>query len=1047
MVHMKRTLLAVILSGALYFGLMAQVADHAQKLQKRQHAEWMKIESTATKRATFAKQYYQELGLNSAEDLRPIKTMEGLNGWTRVRMKQYHQGLRVVGASYILHEKDGVVKKASGDLLPHISIPTAPAIDAEESKWAAKRFVNSTLLSQTEGKATVLPQWDYDKAELVVMDKAYPAFSGDYTLAYHVIISNLEGPNQYKQSVYVDAMQSNVITSLSEIAHTNVVGVANTKYYGAQEIITDSLASNMFVLQDFTRGDGIVTLNGDLQDFEDEDNFWNNFGNKEEVGTDAHYCAAAYYDYMLDNFNWDGLDGEGFELRSRVYGSENNRVNATWNGSFSTFFSGDCDEYGPLTTMDVVGHEFAHGFTEFTSGLIYQDESGALNEAISDILGKALEFTYDPEEDNWLIGSKFVLTDEPDHFRDMADPNTKNHPKLYAGRFWEFGTRDNGGVHINSGVLNFWFHMLVEGKRDTNEILIAYDVPSIGLDKAAAIVFTMNTAYLTESSTYTKAVTASIESVKDLYGENSPEMASVLEAWKAVNLFPESGDYDLAMAIEEERVTICADELGTHFLDVYVMNVGVEPYRTGDELKFLYTVENEFVDERTIALEQDLNPGDTLFYTFPGPVPLASAGQVFDIEAQLTATAMDDPNQGEIVITNNNALASITTTANSGLDIRVNSLDLTSDRACGDASQSQIRLGVQNTGCSTILEGEYPITIFAAGSEYNYDIRIPFDLRAGNFATIFDVIVLPEEIQNGEELSVMFSIPDDVDAENNTIDGQYLFLETVSEGFEETFSDFDVFSNKRIFVDSDFRSDAQVGKYNDNEMLVMSGLSNLPFALENCAEEDLFFRENFQKTDIEMCVNAVGLLDPTFSFDLVQFRSDAEVENINPAYTVMVQVTVGDEAFPIIFDQEEGEIVKHQFPLAVDFAGEILIEAITLRGNGAFVFNNNFSGGDFALIDNVRLTSGTVSTKDVEIPNDISVYPNPSQGEFFFSTTNEQAFDLMIYDGLGQMHANIKSTRQQVSWDSQAYAQGVYFYELIFENGDKRQGKLVVSGR
>ena len=1044
---MKQTLLTIILSGALCFGLMAQDAEYAQKLQKRQNAEWMKIESTATKSATFASQYYQELGLDSAEDLRAFKTMEGLNGWTRIRMKQYYQGLRVVGASYILHEKDGLVRKASGDLLPYISLSTAPAINAEESRAAAKRYVNATLLSQTDGKATVLPEWDYDKTELVVIDKAYPAFSGDYTLAYHVIVSNLDGPNQYKQSVYVDAMQSNVITTISEIAHTNVEGLANTKYYGEQKIITDSLAADLYVLHDFTRGDGIITLNGSLQDFEDEDNFWNNFGNKEEVGTDAHYCAAAYYDYMLDNFNWDGLDGEGFELRSRVYGSENNRVNATWNGSYSTFFSGDCDEYGPLTSMDVVGHEFAHGFTEFTSGLIYQNESGALNEAISDILGKALEFTYDPEEDNWLIGSKFVLTDEPDHFRDMADPNTKNHPKLYAGRFWEFGTRDNGGVHINSGVLNFWFHMLVEGKRDTNEILIAYDVPAIGLDKAAAIVFTMNTAYLTESSSYTKAVAASIEAVKDLYGENSPEMASVLEAWKAVNLFPESGDYDLAMAIEENRVTICADELDTHFLEVLVTNIGLKPYLIGDDLKFLYTVENEFVDERIISLEQDLNPGDTLMYTFPNPVPLANGGQTFDIVAQLTATAAEDPNQGEIVITNNNALASITTTTNVGLDIRVNTLDLTSDRVCGDASQSQIRLGVQNTGCATIPQGEYPITIFAAGSEYNYDIRIPFDLRAGNFATIFDVLVLPAEIQNGEELSVTFSIPGDVDSGNNSVDGQYLFLETVGEGFEENFADFDIFTDKRIFVDSDFRSDAQVGKYNDNEVLVISGLSNLPFALENCDEEELFFRENFQKTDIEMCVNAVGLLDPTFSFDLVQFRSDTEIENINPGYTVMVQVTIDDEAFPIIFDQEEGEFVKHQYPLPQDFAGEILIEVITLRGNGAFVFNNNFSGGDFALIDNVQLTSGTVSTKDADIPNDISVYPNPSHAEFFFSTTNEQAFDLMIYDGLGQLQANYKSVRQQVSWNSQSYAEGVYFYELIFENGDKRQGKIVVAGR
>lgn len=1044
---MKRILLSILLSTTLCFGLFAQDADKSKKLQKRQDAELIRIESSVTKSATFANQYFNQLGLSSPEDLKAYKTMEGLEGWTRIRMKQYYQGLRVVGAAYILHEKDGVVKKASGDLLPYISLSTKPALDAAESKFVAARFVNSTLLSNTGGKATVLPEWDYNKAELVVIDKAYPEFSGDYTLAYHVIVSNLDGPNQYKQSVYVDAMQSNIIASISEIAHTNIEGIANTNYYGEQRIIVDSLAADHYVLQDFTRGGGIITLNSSFEDFEDEDNFWNNFGNKEEVGTDAHYCAAAYYDYMLDNFNWNGLDGEGFELRSRVYGSENNRVNATWNGSFSTFFSGDCDQYGPLTSLDVVGHEFAHGFTEFTSGLIYQDESGALNEAISDILGKAVEFTYDPENKTWLIGARFVLTDADDHFRDMADPNTKNNPKLYAGRFWEFGTRDNGGVHINSGVLNFWFHMLTEGKTDVNEIAVEYDVPAIGLEKAASIVFTMNTAYLTESSTYTKAVAASIESVKDLYGENSAEMASVLEAWKAVGLFPESGNYDLSLEIVEDRVTVCSDELNSHFLDVFVTNVGVESYTTGDEFKFLYTVEGNFVTERKFTLVEDLSPGDTLFYTFPETVPLNEVGQVFDIEVQLDVTETQDPDNIEIVTSNNNALSTITTTTNSGLDISVNSLTLTSDRVCGDATQSQIRLGIQNSGCSDILEGDYPITIFAAGSEYNYDIRLPFDLRAGSFATLFDVIVLPEEIQNGEELSVTFSIPDDVDPENDSFEGQYLFLETVGEGFEETFADFSMSTDKRIFIDSDFRSDAEVGRYNDNEMLVISGLSNQPFALENCVEQDLFFRENFQKTDIDMCLNTEGLIDPTFSFDLVQFRSDAEIENVNPGYSVMVQVTIDGEALPIIFDQEEGEIVKHQFPLETDFVGELLIEVITLRGNGAFVFNNNFSGGDFALIDNVRLSSGTVSTKDVDVPNDISVYPNPSQAEFSFSTTNEQAFDLMIYDGLGRQQVSLKAQRQQVSWDSQSFAEGVYFYELIFEDGGRRQGKLVVGGR
>lgn len=1043
---MKQILLTFFII-SFVLGLAAQNSLNSQKLQIRQHAALMDLEAKPVKSATFVDQHYQELGMESVDDLKESKTIKGLNGWTRVRMKQFYQGLRVVGASYILHEKDGFVKKASGDLLPNISLTTKPRLNAAEAKTEVSHFINSTLLSKTDGAAVVLPEWDLEQAELVVIDKAYPAFSGAYTLAYHVIISNLDGVNQYRQSVYIDANQSNIIASISEIAHTNVEGIANTNYYGQQTIITDSLASDLYVLNDFTRGGGIRTHNGSLVDFEDEDNFWNNFGNKEEVGTDAHYCATAYYDYMVDNFNWVGLDGEGFELRSRVYGTENSVVNASWNGAYSTFFSGDCDQYGALTTMDVVGHEFAHGFTDFTSDLIYQDESGALNESISDILGKALEFNYDEENFTWLLGAKALLTDNDDHFRDMADPNAKDNPKLYAGEYWEFGTRDNGGVHINSGVLNFWFHMLTEGKADTNELGVEYDVEAIGLEKAAAIIFTMNTAYLTESSGYTKAVVASIESVKDLYGENSPEMASVLEAWKAVGLFPESGDYDLMVMLLEDRETICADALEDYFIDTYIINVGLNSYLVGDEIKMSYTVEDELASETTITLQQVLNPGDTLAFSFADAVPLDAAGQNFDIEVLLEATAALNPNGGEIVITNNNDLGRITTTANTGLDLRLNSLSLTSDRVCQETAQSQIRIGIQNTGCMEIPEGEYPITIFAAGSEYNFDVRLPFNLRVGSFASIFDVLVLPAEIQNGEELSVTLNIPGDVDADNNFFDGQYLFLETVTDGYHETFSGFDVSSSKEILIDPDFRSDAQVGVYEGEQVLVISGTSNTPFSLENCIEEDLFFRENFQKTDLDMCVNAVGLIDPTFSFDMAQFRADELIDNINQSFAVMAQVTIDDEIFPLIYDQVEGEFVKHQFSLPENYVGELLIEVITLRGNGAFIAEDDLSGGDYALIDNVRLTSGTVSTHDAQVPNDIEVYPNPSRADFFFSTTNEQAFDLMIYDGLGRLRSNIKTARQQVSWDSNSFAEGIYYYEIIFEDGSKRQGKLVVGGR
>lgn len=1048
---MKQVLLfALIIQFSSLSILYSQSHSVQDKVKNRAASTLLKTDANNVKRADFNQTYYKQLGLTSEMDLSRGKVIEGQNGWTRIRMQQEYQGLRVVGASYILHEKNGYIQKASGDLLPHMAISTKPSIKNREASDAAIQYVNSKLLSMTEGSATVLPEWDIDASGLVVMDRAYPAFSGNYVLAYHIVVSDLDGFNQYKESIYVDAQSARIIEAISEIAHTSVIGIANTRYYGEQTIVTDSISEDLYVLRDSTRGGGIITVNGSRNDFVDEDNFWENFGDKEEVGPDAHYCASSYYDYMLAEFDWSGLDGEGFEVRSRVFGAENNRVNATWNGRYATFYSGDCDEYGPLTTMDVVGHEFAHGFTEFTSGLIYRNESGALNESISDIFGKALEFTYDEANSDWLIGSRFLLEGNDDgHFRDMADPNTKNHPKLYAGVNWEFGTRDNGGVHINSGVFNYWFYLLSEGVADTNELGVDFDVPKIGFEKAAAIVFTMNTAYLTESSTYTKAVTASVEAVKDLYGENSPEMVAILEAWKAVGLYTDSGDYDLRVELVENRASVCVDALDTYELEVYVINVGANPYNENDELILTYAVEEELRSEQVVILQAALNPGDTLFYTFPQPVMLESGGRNYDILVALEATATLDPNNdnGEIIITNNNSEGRITTTQISGLDMRVSSLSLTSAGACEISDESQLRLGIQNTGCSEIPEGDYPMTIFTAGSQYDFLVRLPFNLRAGSFATIFDLLILPAEIENGDSLRVEFFVTDDVVADNNSMDGQFLFLEPVSEGYLEDFTDFDVFKSIEIFIDPDFRADALVNEVNGNSMLVITGTNDEPFRLENCEDEDLFFRENYQKTDLEMCVNTADMVNPTLSFDLIQYRSDALIEDINQGYAVMVKVSIDNEydiTYPLIYDQAEGESVKHQFALPEEFSDELLIEVVTLRGNGAEVFDNNFEDGDFALIDNVRLSSGPVSTESITGLDDIQVFPNPSSGAIHFSTKQAAPFDLFIYDGVGRLQSRINA-KYRASWDSQPFVEGIYFYEIIFTDGAKRQGKLVVN--
>jgi Zn-dependent metalloprotease len=220
------------------------------------------------------------------------------------------------------------------------------------------------------------------------------------------------------------------------------------------------------------------------------DSLWDIPG-RESPGTgalvDAHYYMALADSYFRNQYSFDVTDPsnpDGYIPKIVVHAHfTKNYVNAFWNGSYFAFGDGDGVDFDPLTSLDVAAHEFTHSVTEFTSDLIYQDESGALNESFSDIMAAVIERLVDdgnsplpsgmsPSEEpdlglsipgtEWTMGEDFDLRPGEDGFRDMADPAADGDPVCYQDRFT--GTGDNGGVHINSGISNHAFYWLVEGE-------------------------------------------------------------------------------------------------------------------------------------------------------------------------------------------------------------------------------------------------------------------------------------------------------------------------------------------------------------------------------------------------------------------------------------------------------------------------------------------------------------------------------------------------------------------------------------------------------
>ncbi len=173
--------------------------------------------------------------------------------------------------------------------------------------------------------------------------------------------------------------------------------------------------------------------------------------------------------------------------------------------------------------------------TEYTANLVYAYDPGALNESFSDIFGTAIEFyAQGPATSSWDMGTaNFVL-------RDMANPKSENQPDTYKGQNWESGSFDNGGVHINSGVQNYWYYLLYEGGTGTNDNGDVYAVSQIGMDSAGAVAYINLAYYLTVNSQYSDARIGSILSAVDLYGTCAYQVEQVIKAWHAVGLGPDN---------------------------------------------------------------------------------------------------------------------------------------------------------------------------------------------------------------------------------------------------------------------------------------------------------------------------------------------------------------------------------------------------------------------------------------------------------------------------------------------------------------------------
>ena len=233
----------------------------------------------------------------------------------------------------------------------------------------------------------------------------------------------------------------------------------------------------------------------------------------------------------------ESYDGRGAPVVTTVH-YERNYDNAFWDGRQLVFGDGDGQVFDRFTRpVDVLGHEFTHAVTQYTANLTYQNQSGALNESISDVFGTCLKqrlLGQSAQEGDWLIGQGIFLPSVNGRaLRSMSEPGTAYDDDV-LGKDPQVGSMDkyvdtqddNGGVHLNSGIPNRAFYLAATGMGGN-----AWD----GAGKVWYAALTSGIGPDTDFAGFAAATVAAAEAV-------SPEAAdAVRSAWEQVGVTA-SGD-------------------------------------------------------------------------------------------------------------------------------------------------------------------------------------------------------------------------------------------------------------------------------------------------------------------------------------------------------------------------------------------------------------------------------------------------------------------------------------------------------------------------
>lgn len=429
-------------------------------------------------------------------DLRTEGTERAYEGEGRsvVSFRQVYNGVPVMaGELNVEVDAENNLLVANGEALPNLSLSVEPSVSVNDARETALQKVAKDYdLASTRLRSSKPQLWIYDSRLLGGPGLDAPQL---------VWRMDVRGNGALDELVLVDAHSGYVALNFDQTQA--------------------DLSRKSFTAHDFA----FMPLPGDLVCDE-----LNPFCfNGDADAKNAHSFAEGTYDFYEKHHGRDSIDDAGMPIVSTVHGCDPHQPcpmkNAFWNGNQVVYGNG-------FVTDDIVGHELTHGVTQFTSGLFYYFQSGAINESFSDTWGEWIDQTNGKGNDSsgvkWLIGEDLGVP-----LRSMKSPTAFGHPDRMTSPLYKADSllSDQGGVHYNSGVGNKAAFLITDGGKFNG-----FTIKGLGVDRAAQIYYKVQTQMLTSGSDYEDLGHALPEACTSLNGkfgitaDNCKQVANAVRA-------------------------------------------------------------------------------------------------------------------------------------------------------------------------------------------------------------------------------------------------------------------------------------------------------------------------------------------------------------------------------------------------------------------------------------------------------------------------------------------------------------------------------------